>query len=418
MPKDNKNFFKVKKEWSEIKDSLLGCYLPQYFQKVLWKREPILYVDCFAGKGKFEDGKDGSPRIALQIKDKSLEQTKVANPQKISTCFIDLNYAADLTVNISDLQSNGVPHIISGKFEEEIEKLLSDKQGYNVFLYIDPYGYQALDSLLFDKFPQMGLSSIELLINMNSFGLFRDACRVMKVTRQKTDEAFSNLDDIVEYDPAQVDSSAKSEDLLTNVCGGDYWKEIVNNYNAGKITGYQAEDQFSVNYRKRLRKNYNFVLDMPIRIKEGGQPKYRMVHATNHEDGCFLMAQNMQTRRKELFTNVQQHGVEQMTFWDLNTSMTKNIDNQYITIDEIKIKLCEHLKKCDDKIHLRKLLTTFVNDYGLLCEFKIIYNLLDALQDEKKIIIDRNPANKANGQPTTFWEENHDHQIVIRRMKL
>ncbi len=36
---------------------------------------PIYYVDCFAGKGKFEDGNDGFPLIALKIRDKCLERT-------------------------------------------------------------------------------------------------------------------------------------------------------------------------------------------------------------------------------------------------------------------------------------------------------------------------------------------------------
>jgi hypothetical protein len=30
MSKDNSDFFKIKNEWSIIKDRLLGCYLPPY----------------------------------------------------------------------------------------------------------------------------------------------------------------------------------------------------------------------------------------------------------------------------------------------------------------------------------------------------------------------------------------------------
>ena len=66
MPKDNRDFFKTKKIWSEVKDELLGCYLVPYFNKILSMGNPVLYVDCFAGKGKFDDGKGGSPLTALQ----------------------------------------------------------------------------------------------------------------------------------------------------------------------------------------------------------------------------------------------------------------------------------------------------------------------------------------------------------------
>ena len=72
MAKDNSRFFEKKQAWSRVKDRLLLSYLPQYFQKVLKTRRPIFYVDCFAGKGRSDDGEPGSPCIALDIrKDKS-----------------------------------------------------------------------------------------------------------------------------------------------------------------------------------------------------------------------------------------------------------------------------------------------------------------------------------------------------------
>jgi three-Cys-motif partner protein len=99
MPKDNKNFFKTKSRWSEIKDQLLGCYLTPYFQKLLMTGKPLFYVDCFAGKGKFDDGNPGSPIIALQTRDVCLSRTTKQNVG-IDTCFIDLNYAQELRSNI------------------------------------------------------------------------------------------------------------------------------------------------------------------------------------------------------------------------------------------------------------------------------------------------------------------------------
>ena len=47
MSKDNRDFFKEKKDWSEIKDTLLGAYLKPYFDDktsnflcglLFWKR--------------------------------------------------------------------------------------------------------------------------------------------------------------------------------------------------------------------------------------------------------------------------------------------------------------------------------------------------------------------------------------------
>ena len=75
MSKKNDDFFKEKKPWSEVKDQLLGCYFKPYVQKILHTRKPLEYVDCFAGKGKFDDGKPGSPLIALELIDECLATT-------------------------------------------------------------------------------------------------------------------------------------------------------------------------------------------------------------------------------------------------------------------------------------------------------------------------------------------------------
>lgn len=96
MAKKNDDFFKVKKPWSEVKDALLGHYLKPYFQKILHTRRAIVYVDCFAGKGAFEDGNPGSPLIALHTIEDCLGQTTMTQ-SNIQSYFIDLNYAQDLT---------------------------------------------------------------------------------------------------------------------------------------------------------------------------------------------------------------------------------------------------------------------------------------------------------------------------------
>lgn len=415
MAKDDKDFFKTKNSWSEIKDQLLGCYLTPYFQKVLKTGQPIFYVDCFAGKGKFEDGKPGSPRIALKARDECLARTTLSNGRgRIDTCFIDLNYAQELSANIADFNNAyGRPAVVAGKYEDKIEGLLSNKRGVNVFLYIDPYGIRALDCALFDKFEAYGFRTLEMLINFNSFGFFRDACRVMKVGYEH-DEALRNLDDLVEYEPTKVSATKQSDELLTRIAGGGYWKDIVTNYQAGKINGYQAEKRLSTEYKQRLRQRYSYVLDMPIRLKSGQRPKYRMVHVCNHEDGCFLMAKNMQKRKDELFINVQQGG--QYTLFDFIPTITSTAENELVTTDEIKVKLKEHLLRFSGDVRITKLMATFVNDYGLLCEFKMIYTILDELKNSGFIDIERVPAINMRGQ-STFWEETKDKQVVIRRHK-
>lgn len=414
MSKNNSDFFKAKNEWSVIKDRLLGCYLTPYFQKVLLTGKPIYYVDCFAGKGKFEDGNDGSPLIALRIREDCLKKTsKKEKYGAIETCFIDMNHAADLGVNIASIApSYDAPTIVSGKYEENIIKCLQSKRGYNVFLYIDPYGIKALDSGMFDSFKTLGFNTFEMLINFNSFGFFRDACRVMQVNCQN-DTALQGLDELVEYDPTSVDANTQSELLLTGIAGGEYWKSIVLDYQDKKINGYQAEQRLSTEYKKMLKQRYSYVLDMPIRLKAGQRPKYRMIHVCDHEAGCFLMAQNMQKRKDELFITIQQQ--RQMTIFDLGTLGSSSVEGDTYTKDQIADKVRSHIAALPQQMGITKFLATFVNEYGLLCEFKMIYEILDELATEGAIQIVRSPQETQTGRITTFWEEKKNQSVTIWR---
>ena len=107
----------------------------------------------------------------------------------VEATFIDLNYADDLKEN---LKSFPWVKIIPGKYEDNIRSILRGKNGYNVFLYIDPYGIKALQCNIFDEFAKGKFNSIELLINMNSFGFIREACNAMG-TSFEDKEIFDDL---------------------------------------------------------------------------------------------------------------------------------------------------------------------------------------------------------------------------------
>lgn len=166
MSKKNDDFFKEKKTWSVVKDELLRCYLTPYLQKILKTGKPVVYVDCFAGKGVFDDGKPGSPVIALDVIKDCLMRTQVSKWQ-IRPYFIELNHVSDLSVNLSEYKLAS-ESVICGKYEDEINNILSKNEGGNVFLYIDPYGIKTLNCKLFGDISASGkYYSVELLINSN-----------------------------------------------------------------------------------------------------------------------------------------------------------------------------------------------------------------------------------------------------------
>lgn len=398
MPKDNNTFFVRKNVWSEVKDALLGCYFKPYVSKILYTRRPLFYVDCFAGKGKFDDGKKGSPLIALDIIDECQRVSSIQNPQ-IQSCFIELNHAEELSKNIT---AYGNIQVISGKYEDNIETLLQGKQKQNVFLYVDPYGIKALNCGLFDKFSGNGFNSIELLINMNSFGFIREACRALDVTYSDV-EAF---DEIVEYEPSIMDSSAQSIQELTDIAGGEYWKKIVEDYKEKRINGYEAEIRFSLQYCQRLNQNYKYVLNMPIRLREGQRPKYRMIHATNHEDGCVLMYDNI-CKRWEALSHIQTDG--QLKLFE------ETIENTTIDMNDIKTRFAAHVAQYTTDTKLNKFLAEFYANNGVLCPSGDIRKILPELEKTGAIIVSRTPATTKTGAPSKFFTQSASKSIFIRR---
>jgi three-Cys-motif partner protein len=397
MSKRNDDFFVQKNPWSEVKDELLGCYFKPYVAKILHTYKPLFYVDCFAGKGKFDDGKRGSPLIALDIISDCLQSTQMEDA-KIQTCFIELNHAEALKKNLDGYENT---YIISGKYETTIENLLQNKQGYNVFLYIDPYGIKALNCTLFDKFANYNFNSIELLINLNSFGFMREACRTLGANYNDVGE----LNDLIEYEPTRLDTSTGSINDLNTIAGGKYWQNIVDDYKKGKIDGYDAEARFSNEYCRRLMQSYKYVLNMPLRIKQGQRPKYRMIYATNHEDGCILMNDNI-CKRWEALREIQTCG--QQSFF------VENVENQTIDSIDIQSKLVEHLKQYTEFESINRILATFFTTYGTICSSADIRELFTKLESQEKISVQRTPSFTKAGKKSKFFTQNTKQSVLIR----
>lgn len=246
----------------------------------------------------------------------------------------------------------------------------------------------------------------ELLINLNSFGFIREACRVKKVSfRERENEVFSDLE---EYDSSTLESIQE----LDNIAGGPYWQEIIDKYGKGEIDCYDAEKEFSRLYKERLRNNYAYVLDMPIRLKPGQHPKYRMVHATNHPDGCILMADNIAKRTDRLVIEIQSGG--QTSFWQ------QTAENEEVSEDMLMEKVSKLLENTTTYTRLNQFLADFYNQYGVLCDLSRLSSgqggsILKTLEENGYIDVQRTPPLTKTGRPSKFWQEKKGYTICLRK---
>lgn len=403
MSQRNNNFFQFKKEWSITKDKILGKYLRPYFQKLITKGRPICYVDCFAGKGRFDDGNDGSPLIALDCINNSIINSKF--DATIYSYFIELNHYEDLKKNVNNhlndiANSNIISKVIAGKFEENIDNILDEHFRSTVFLYVDPYGIKALDVDKFNSFKMTDDKSVELLINYNTWGFFREACRVLKADFTLD----SNLEKyLVEYNP----NNNLNRDELTKIAGSELWIPIVQKYKNKEFTANEAEYELSKVIASNFMKKYKFVLNVPIKSNDDVKiPKYRLYYLTNHEDGCMLMGSIMY---KEIKDSSIKNRNGQLSLFEDET----DTEGDYKSDLDVKKLLLEYLTYYNERIN--SFICRFLTNEGLIRGPSELKSALKELEEENKIEVTRIPNFTKLGKKCTAMNEDKGRQIYIRR---
>lgn len=378
---NTQNFYNNKKEWSEFKDKLLGSYLKPYFAKILTTQRPVYYIDGFAGKGKFDDGKEGSPLIALNIIELSKSNSKTQND--IFPYFIEFEHARILKENIG-----AYGNVISGDYKIEVPKILDlIPSNSNVFLYVDPFGFKHLDYAVFEKLKRF--KSTELLMNFNSFGFLREGCNLLKNTAKEDEELGDDVDINGKNTIANMNRVAK----------GTYWQDILDRYYNKEISFEEAEIIFVEEYEKRLNDIFSNVFSIPIITTLRGQPKYRMIYATNYWQGVFLMMDNMVACINEMRMLAQG---EQFSIFDY---------------DYTKMNCVKELESLinDDYMDVVSLCFKLYNNYGVKYLTKDIKESLKELERKGVISIKRDPNITLKGKISRSFDFTGKVKLEVKK---
>lgn len=343
-------YFRKKRAWSFLKDELLGWYLPPYLAKLAQRGQDIYIVDCFAGKGRFDDGNEGSPLIIVNAVEAALRRRPNV---KIRPIFIEKKYSNELRKNLANCR---YCEVIDGKFEDQFHHLKKICERATVLLYIDPYGIKSLDSMFFREL--VGISqgagtSFEMLLNLNAFGFLREGCRLTKPSMD-----LSELDD----NDAVYEDEIESKEKMNRIAGGSYWEDLVVRYYKHEISFAQLENRFTSIYLQHLSRNmgwdgFTYVFETPIRDKSKNIPKYRMIFGTNHVDGAILMADNMSRRWNE-FLERERRG-QTLLFDVLATA-----DGKVFTAEDVD-EIIKGLVQDGSSVRIEKALVSVWEEFGV-----------------------------------------------------
>jgi three-Cys-motif partner protein len=388
-----KNFFERKREWSMLKDEMLEKYLEPYFEKIKRLNSDIAVIDCFAGKGRFDDGADGSPIIILR-KMSASRANYIAHAY-----FIEEKYANELVINIAMYQ--GKYTLLKESYQSNIDTIKGICKGKNIFLYVDPYGIKTLDYRYFRQFKESQCKTIELLLNFNTFGFLREGCRLL----------LKNASLIDDTEIVYEEDDTNSIENMNNIANGDYWQSLISNFYSDRTKLKDIEIEFSNKYEAELKKIFKFVVNIPITHRITNIPKYRMYYGTNSNDGLFLMVDQMNRTWKNIL-QISSQGQNELFDQKSESSISSSL-RVFFPID-----FKREIKKIFDvtpSINMRDLYVKIIEISGITYSISEYRNEIKTLEKENFIRILRENKKTVTGKIShslSFEKEN----IFIERV--
>jgi len=164
-------FFVAPRESSILKYKVLSCYFSQYFPKVnKFLGMGAVVADLFAGRGRFEDGSEGSPLIMARRYNDLLG---VRNVVVMSEEEPDTR--SQLENNLKDYIEDKTVTVLTGDASDTGTRVLNSiPPGVPLFVFLDPFGIKGLSlDLLRQIFQRAKRESTEVLVNFNQRALPR-----------------------------------------------------------------------------------------------------------------------------------------------------------------------------------------------------------------------------------------------------
>jgi three-Cys-motif partner protein len=228
------NFFEEQTASSRVKAGIVSEYFPSYCNIIVTKHKPkaIRYIDLFAGPGYYKDGNPSTP-ILIARKCKS----NVFLRENVKMYFNDNEYATLLKNNFYKEFPSGTfthePYFADRTVGEEdrISDFLrkstmnNGKNDFPSLLFIDPFGYKAIQTSILAQFLSFWGNEIFLFVNTKRIQPALENDKFEPLMK----ELFPTTLDQIRNNRKYKSSVAERLQLIIDSLGQEYYNILKNN---------------------------------------------------------------------------------------------------------------------------------------------------------------------------------------------
>jgi len=267
---------------SVFKHELLKRYLPQFggMTGTQSHDKRVVYLDGYAGEGRYENGDPASAEIALRV-----ASYLRSRPGLTLECFFCEPQAKSfdrLHEVVQDYLARGVrAHAHRGEVDGVLDQVVERAVREPLFLFLDPCGLVLPQGRLIDVLahqrPQKRPAT-ELLMNFSMMAVWRLGGHIRSPK-----------------------GNEKSLQRFDDVCGGTWWREYFADAVASRDKDGAAEDAIeavAAEYARRLAQRTGMLVQsVPVSHSPRKRAVYRLVFATRSQYGLWVFGDTVARAR-------------------------------------------------------------------------------------------------------------------------
>ncbi|MFG2284009.1 three-Cys-motif partner protein TcmP [Streptomyces asoensis] len=269
---------------SVFKHELLKRYVPQFggMTGTQSHDKRVVYLDGYAGEGRYENGEPASAEIALRV----ASHFHARHGITVECFFTEAQQKSFDRLNevVGHYRASGVlAHAHRGEVDGVLDNVVQRAVREPLFLFLDPCGLvlpqDRLVEVLARQRPQRKPAT-ELLMNFSMMAVWRLGGHVRSPK-----------------------GNEKSLQRFDDVCGGTWWREYFADASVASARAGAAEDAIeavAAEYARRLaRRTGMFVQSVPVSHAPHKRAVYRLVFATRSQYGLWVFGDTVARARDE-----------------------------------------------------------------------------------------------------------------------